>query len=310
MTIPQHDIDYQQLVERESSLWGETKARERMSWFDSPIIGRHINHCITGNAHKDWLDYIKEKFYQTPEKLGLNVGCGHGELERHILKRDITEMMEGCDISPKAVEASRQKAGEEGFGDRVRYFTADANFLEHAELAEQYDIIFASMALHHFMELEKCLDILIQHLKPGGLFITNEFIGPDRFQWTDQQLDATNRILNTIPLELRKTLRGDSPYKDQAVRPGLDYMIENFAFEAVCSERIHDALYERFEVIEYKPYGGTILHLLFEAIMNNFDEEHNREHAVIVRTAVEWERSLLDYGALQHDHAFYICQKR
>lgn len=310
MKTPFFNSEYQRMVERESELWGESKTGERLSWFDSPIIGRYINHCITGNAHKDWLDVMKEKYYVNPAGLGLNVGCGHGELERHILRRNITNKMEGCDISPKAVEAAQHKAEEAGFGERVRYFTADANYLEKADLAEHYDVIFASMALHHFMKLEDCLDVINQRLKPNGLFITNEFIGPDRFQWTDTQLDLTNRFINTIPLELRKALRGGTEWKTQVKRPGLAFMKEHFAFEAVCSERIDGALRERFDVIECKPYGGTLLHLLFEAIMNNFKEELHREHAVIVRMAVEWERAMLDYGVIQHDHAFYVCRKK
>lgn len=309
MTVLIHSHEYQRLVERESELWGESKAGERLSWFDSPVIGRYINQCITGNAHKDWLDFIQEKYYAKPAGLGLNVGCGHGDLERQILRRNITQNMEGCDISPKAVEAAQREALASGWGDRVRYFTADANFLERADLAAQYEVIFASMALHHFVQLEDCLDVLNSKLKPGGLLIANEFIGPDRFQWTDEQLDITNRFLNIIPLKLRKALRGGTEWKTCVERPGLAYMKKHFAFEAVCSERIDGALRERFNVIEFKPYGGTMLHLLFEAIMNNFKEEQNREHALIVRMAVEWERAMLDYGVIQHDHAFYLCKK-
>ena len=73
-------------------------------------------------------------------------------------------------------------------------------------------------------------------------------------------------------------------------------MKENFAFEAICSERIVPAMQSIFDLLEQKNYGGTVLHLLFEAIMGNFKEDINREHAIMVRMACVMEKMLFDYG--------------
>jgi SAM-dependent methyltransferase len=302
--------DYHSLVNREGEIWGEAKSDVGISWFDSRMICRYINQCVSGNPQKDWLDYIKDQYFRIPASLALTAGCGHGELERLILRRGIAEKIDGFDISLKAIERARALAEEEGFGGRIRYFHADANYLEKACLPDHYDVVIAAMALHHFAELEKSLDALNARLKPGGLFITNEFIGATRFQWTERQLEAANRFLACIPSDLKKNIRSPDQIKYHVIRPSVEYMKKHMAFESICSERIIPALEECFDIVERKNYGGTILHLLFEAIMGNFDEELNREHAVIVRMAIEYEKALLDYGALEHDHALVICRKR
>lgn len=304
-----HSNSYKVSVERESELWGKVKNRTRLSWFDSPMISRYINRSVSGDSHRDWLDYVKEVYFPKPAALGLNVGCGHGELERLILQRGLARRMDGFDISPKAVELAQEQTTHKGLDHRLRYFIADANFLEKVKFENQYDLILASMSLHHFARLEKCLDSLSTQLKPGGYFIANEFVGPNRFQWTDTQLDIVNRLLACLPSKLRHNLRSPEHPKHTVTRPSLDYMHSHSPFEAVCSERIIPALRERFEIVEQNNYGGTILHLLFESIMGNFNEETNREHAVIIRFAIECETLLLDAEVLPHDHALLICRK-
>lgn len=311
MTFLRHSksSNYKAWVEREAELWGEAKSHTRLSWFDSPMISRYINHTISGHPGRDWLNYIKETYFPEPAPLGLSVGCGHGELDRLILKQGLAQRMDGFDISPRAVELAQEQAKREGLADRLRYFVADANFLEDTKFDHPYNLILASMSLHHFAHLERCLDNCHARLKPGGYFIANEFVGPNRFQWTDAQLDIVNRLLACFPSELKRNLRTPENLKHTISRPSLEYMRSHLPFEAICSERIIPALRERFEIVEQKNYGGTILHPLFEGIMGNFNEEANREHTVIIRLAIECEKLLLNYGMLQHDHALLICRK-
>ncbi len=300
--------EYNLLAEREAELWGVGAGEVPLSWCNSPLIARYINTCVSGDPSRDWLDHFKAEYCKKPMKLGLNVGCGQGELERHILKRGIAQRMEGFDISPQALDIARELAEKAGVGDCVHYYTADANYLEKTPHEQQYDVIFVSMALHHFVELEKCLDNLRLWLKPDGYLVVNEFVGPYRFQWTDAQVDITNRLIACLPMELRRNIREPGKYKYILVRHSLEFMKEHLAFESVCSDRIIPALHKRFDIVEQKNYGGTILHNLFEAIMGNFDEEMNREHALTIRMLIEFEKILLDYGVIEHDHAFLVCK--
>ncbi len=217
--------------------------------------------------------------------------------------------MEGFDISAQAIASARKNAEKEGLAERTLYFTADANHLDHTQNENRYDLIVVSMALHHFDRLEECLDCLKVWLKPEGYLIVNEYIGPNRFQWTQAQIGVTNRLLSCLPSDLIRNLREPDKVKYMIERPTIEYMRDHLAFEAISSERIIPALYERFNVIEQKNYGGSILHLLFDAIMGNFDEENHWEHIAIIRLIMEVEKMFIDLNILQHNHSFLICQK-
>lgn len=300
---------YSELVSRESELWGRGKGERPLTWLESPLVYRYVNLQISGHPDIDYLDYIKRDYLGVPASLGLNVGCGHGELERLIIQRGLAKQMHGFDISSPAVECAREEAEKAQLSDRIAYFTADANYLDRSGVETNYDVIFISMALHHMAHLRQCLQNLYDRLKPGGLLVANEFIGPYRFQWTDAQLDIVNRLLRRLPGDLTRNLRVPTQNKRRIERPTLEYMIEHMAFESICSHEIADALAERFEIVERKNYGGAILHLLFEAIMGNFEEETRREHAVIIRLLCEFEGILSDYGVVEHDHALFVCRK-
>lgn len=301
---------YKSLVEKESELWGKEKSEDRLSWFDSPLFCRYINLNVSGRPDMDWLDYVKQTYLPQSTPLALNLGCGHGEFDRLLIERGLAERIEAIDISEGAVEIARTKAEEHGMADRITYFVGDANYLQKTLGDKQYDAVFACMALHHFAKLEDSLQSVKSCLKPNGYFIANEFIGPERFQWTDTQLDAVNRILACFPAELRKNLRdAEKDAVHKVYRPSVKYMKSHFAFEAICSEAIVPLIKKHFALVDQKNYGGTVLHLLFEAIMGNFEEENIREHAVILRLAATMENMLLDYGVLNHDHALLIARK-
>lgn len=299
---------YQHLSHQESEIWGKEKTGQRVSWFDSPLIARYIHRRISGNPDQDWLDYVKANYLSKAASTGLNVGCGHGELERMIVRRGIVETMDGFDISPKAVERAGEIARREGLSDRVRYTVADANYLDKADLRGDYDVVFASMALHHFAHLDRSLQGIKRRLKPNGLLIVNEFIGPNRFQWTDRQLAAANAILRCFPLEVKQNLHNPGEYIEERIRPTVEYMIKHFAFESVCSQEIPAALGQYFTIIDRKDYGGTVLHLLFDSIMGNFNEETDREHAIMIQLAIAAEELLIDQGAIVSDHALFVCR--
>lgn len=305
-----HSAEYQRMLEREGELWGQAKPGERTSWLESPLIYRNVNLRISGKPDVDCLHYIQTKYFQTPAPLGVNVGCGHGELEQLLIKRKLVNAMHGFDVSAGAVDAARKAAQKAGLGDCIEYFVADANHLDGSPLAAQYDVAYGFMALHHIVDLEACLDGLSRRLKPGGLLIANEFVGPYRFQWTDKQLDIANQLLKCFPVELTRNIREPEKLKREVERPSIEFMKKHMAFESVCSDRIVKALHERFEVLEQRNYGGTILHILFEAIMGNFKEETRREHAALVRMAAACEETLLRHGGLEHDHTFMVCRKK
>jgi SAM-dependent methyltransferase len=83
----------------------------------------------------------------------LDVGSGAGDvsirLERRARRAGIDLDLEGCDISPVAVEYARDCATRAGTD--IRFFQLDAL---RDDLPEGYDVLMASLFLHHLSEDE------------------------------------------------------------------------------------------------------------------------------------------------------------
>ena len=102
-------------------------------------------------------------------------------------------------------------------------------------------------------------------LKKDGLLAFEEYVGPNRFQWRTEQLDAVNDLLARIPARYRKRY-GLSVEKVRVKPPGLLRMWLADPSEAVDSESILPFVQDNFEILEIKNMGGTIAHALFHDI--------------------------------------------
>jgi len=82
----------------------------------------------------------------------LDVACGGGDFVVGITKRAAKSRVpleiDGCDISPRAVEYASKLAAREGIGHRS-FFVADAI---RDQLPDDYDVVMCSLFLHHLDE--------------------------------------------------------------------------------------------------------------------------------------------------------------
>ena len=188
--------------------------------------------------------------------------------------------------------------------DRLTYETAD---LERTRLRRNsYDVVVAWMALHHLRGLRHVFREVRQSLKPGGIFIVNEYVGPARFQVPDRQAELINSLLAEVPEELRR--KPDGELKERFARPPLWEIIGHDASEAVSSHRIMSALGRQFAVAERVEYGGTILNWLLEGIVQNFQPD-SPEHRAVLDRLYAAEREVIESREFASDFAFVIAQR-
>ena len=126
------------------------------------------------------------------------------------------------------------------------------------------------MSLHHIEALEHVLQQCRQALRPRGLLLVNEFVGPSRFQWTERQLDMANTALASIPSALRRDL-AKGGLKTTVERPTVEHMIRTDPSESVRSAEIERLVKDHFAVVGEWNWGGTLNHLVFQNIAGNFD---------------------------------------
>ena len=96
--------------------------------------------------------------------------------------------------------------------------------------------------------------------------------------------------------------------KDTFVAKPEAFWAEEAPLEAISSEKIEPALRRRFEEVEYRPYGGTLLNPYLEHIVGNFDPK-SEEDMTILRLVMYVERLLMREGLLSSDFAVLAGMK-
>jgi SAM-dependent methyltransferase len=304
MTEEKHDLDA-----ITSELWGRS-AREkaegedwaRFYWQSNPLTLRHINRLLTGDEAEGWLAFTKRRFFAETVERGLILGCGHGPVERDAIALHLCRAFDAYDISEEAIDVARQEAERIGVGDRIEYHQADLNTIQLP--AERYEAAFAIQVLHHIDNLEHVLDQVAGALRPEGLFVVNEYVGPARFQLLEKTQVLMNRILELLP-EHYKTNPRDGTVRERIERASAAEIARVDPSESIRSDEIPALLRSRFEVIYHADFGGTILQFLLADIVANFDESDSRDVALLDLICLV-EEVLIAERALPSDFAYYV----
>jgi SAM-dependent methyltransferase len=296
-----------------ADLWGrtareksETEEWKRYYWQSHPVTQRHINRLMTGDADESWLTFIKRRFLPDGAGRGLSLGCGHGWTEREALRLELCKSFDAIDISEGALEVARRLAREEGFSDCVLYKQADLNNVE-LERAN-YDVAIAAQVLHHVDALEHLLDGVAAALRPGGLFVVNEYVGPARFQWLDKTQDLMNRILELLPEDYKVSQRSGL-VKERIDRAPPEEIARVDPSESIRSDEIPELLRSRFEVLYHADFGGTINQFLLADIATNFQKEDVRDVAMLDLISL-LEEVLVAERVIPSDFAFFVLRPR
>ncbi len=118
--------------------------------------------------YKEWADYYFKIFqrYGLSPKLGLDLGCGTGNLTVELSKRGIE--MTGVDLSEDMLMVAREKSD----GLDILYLNQD---MTEFELYGTVDFIVSSLDCINYItdkrDLLKVMKLANNYLEPGGLFI-------------------------------------------------------------------------------------------------------------------------------------------
>lgn len=254
---------------RTASKWNTVTASSNF-WI-LPQIRTRWNELCTGSREMEYEEYIVLKYLDGKRGLRmLSVGCGTGSRERKFARHQVFSLIEGIDLAENQVNKAALLASEERLGT-IHYMVGD--FLKHEFKQAPYDLILFNSSLHHFNHIDKLLQNRVLHLlKDDGLLVVFEYVGPNRLQWTKEQLEFTNRLLKELPDSYR-IRENSSSVKKRVYRPGLIRMLITDPSEAVDSESIIPSLHRHFEVVEEKKLGWDITHLLLKDIAHHFNDD-------------------------------------
>jgi 2-polyprenyl-3-methyl-5-hydroxy-6-metoxy-1,4-benzoquinol methylase len=282
------------------TVWNDAHYAARLAhanWMANTAVLMHLNERATGDPARDWLSSWAHRWFVGTELRVLVLGCGEGWLERAIAQWPFVAHIDAVDFAEEAVARAREAAKDVR---KIEYGVVDLNrdVLPYAE----YDVVVAHSVLHHVENLEHAYRQLERCMKPNATLIVNEYVGPNRFQYSDEVLAIINVLLRALPEELRR------PYESRA-RPTVAEMIANDPTEAVRAEELLAFTGKTFEVLERKNIGGTILqHLLYE-IVGNFRFDVPRERSLLEMLCTI-EGMLVDRGVIPSDFVLLAARKK
>src|SRR5262249_7931881 len=170
-----------------------------------PGVPENLNRRASGDPAIDWINHSASLLteFKKPIK-ALSLGCGFGVIERVLRRSNYCQLIHGIDVAEGAIESAR-KAAEAGHLNGLTYEVADLNTATFPK--ETYDTVYAHAALHHVFQLEHLLDQIKQTLKPGGLFVVYEYIGPSQMQFPRRDIELADIFLKVIPERYRSMPR-------------------------------------------------------------------------------------------------------
>jgi SAM-dependent methyltransferase len=277
-------------------------ARNQLAFWQSPVARAMINRRITGDPELGPETYFARRHgpaIVAPHALSLR--ASDAKLEMALVEAGTCERVTGLDDEQSRIDFAAGRVPEP-LRKRVRF---ELGTLEGWEPPEALGAVVCRSFLHRREDLEAVLDRFAAILEPGGLLFVEDFVGPARFQWSDAQLEAINRLLARLPEDLLSDLSASDGRRKRSVeRPALAERIAANPNEAVRSDEILPALDARFERVEVSPYGGAVFHQLFSRIMGNFVDRPE-----LVGVLMEVDALLTDTGALGSDYVWGVWRR-
>ena len=292
-----------------SEYWAVDRTGTRpRSWLEHPTMLACVYRRVTGDPHVSTHMWFRQKYFPRPAELALSLGCGFGSFERFAVENGIAKKFHANDLSEGAIGKAREAAAQAGLAARIDYSVL--NLDECVLPAATYDAIFALSAVHHVFQLENLFRQCRNALKPGGLLFLDEYIGPSRFQSAPEVTNLINRLRDIFPEKYKKSLFAED---GSLIRPYAPSPVEHFEkhdpSEAIRSGELLGTLKLYFDILEFRPYGGAILHMLFSGIMGNFDE-NNETDVALLRTLATFEEVMEGAGVIGADFAAIVAKPK
>lgn len=237
------------------------------NWWIVPAVRARWNQKITGDPALPYEPYVVAKYLQHRTNLSLcSLGSGSCSHELAFARHAAFGRVECVDIARTLLAQAQAQAQREGLHN-MHFVVRNVNRQHWPQHA--YDVVLFHSALHHFQRVANVLDHVWHALRPGGLVVLYDYVGPNRLQWTTAQLRTANELLAALPASHRQRYRSQR-LKTRISGPGLLRMLISDPSEAVESAQIREAVRQRFTVLEETAVGGNLLTLVLKDIAHHF----------------------------------------
>jgi len=279
-------------------------AGENSQWTQHPLIEMAVYRRISGGDNKFWLLWVLEDKLEGPFERALSLACGTGGHELVLARSGKVARVDAFDLSPKSVAMARESARAAGI-DNINFFEAGFDDFD-AKLGDAtYDLVCFFGSLHHVREIETVLAAVHRRMTPGGRLVFSEYTGDCYVILDERKVTTINRLLAALdPVFL-------NPDRPRYANLTLDAMLAGDPSEGVRAALILPFLRHRFEIELLRPYGGAVLHMLYNCLNHRKVTDGSPESESVIRLLIEVDRLLYeDAGYLPSDFHVGICRKR
>ncbi len=274
---------------------------QRAGWWSVPAVVRRWNEMISGHPDIDYEKFFVDNYLESQPNISmLSLDCGDGTHELDFASYPNFSRIVGVDLSKDRINIANQRAAERQL-QNIKFIYNDVNILNLD--IDKFDIIHFNNSLHHFKNIKKLLpSITNKYLKNDGYLLLNEYVGPNRLQLSDLQIEYTNMALSELPNKYKQRFLSKS-LKNKFSGPGLIRMLISDPSEAVDSESILPTLRANYYSVYEKSYGGNLLmHLLKDIAHNGYDDNFENDTVLKKLFVIEDElmkiedKSLMMFG--------------
>lgn len=192
-----------------------------------------------------------------------------------LLREGIVQVFDLYELADTRIATGREVAKKQQLAEQAHFIQGDAFHL--ANKPEQYELVHWNNSLHHMLNVEAAIEWSWKVLKPGGLFYMDDFVGPDRFQWSPQTLLAATAVRQSLPDRFLINPHSPTAVLPRVVkRPDPEKLRQSDPSEAADSSRILECVKSRFPAAAIILTGGVIYHLALSDILANFIDEEDQ----------------------------------
>jgi SAM-dependent methyltransferase len=265
---------------RAAAVWGAAAMRRagddagaerdrRREWNTHPVVASWIDRR-TGGPFLQWVRNAVTPVGGTM----VSFGCGAAGLEIALLESGAISHLVLVDVAEEALTVARATADAAEVTDRIT-FIAEAISLELVRAyASTSDVVYICDALHHFADPTAILATIADALRPGGILIGRDYVGPTHFAFDAETIAHAQQLYATLPAQLRSPWP-ELPVPDPAAVAAFD------PTEAVASASIRSALVAAFPEVAITEVGGALAHLVWYGVDHDAMFEHPDADPVI-----------------------------
>lgn len=238
---------------RAARAWDSALNAKDFNWWDAPQIIAHYNKQVCGTQIPNdnaagCRERLRQKWPGRRFGHAISIGCGMGKKESALVEAGLVDHFDLYDISDLTVLEAKKEIARRKREDQLTFLPNDPA----KDWSCRYDLVYWDHALHHMFDVAMYVAWSKSVLRENGVFLLNDYVGPNRLQWTKFNILSCRQLLGNFDMN-----GAVQPLRNCNLISRLRQYIRDPS-EAAKSEDIIPSCNAHFPNLEFRPIGGFI----------------------------------------------------